>query len=840
MTVSSQLTTLSTHEGSPTYTSIGSGGGATANNDVFIEAIQSGGRRADNATDKGFMVDISSTDLSALGVHMRQWIYCFHWPSVTELNARMQSGTNVYDNHNFPLADLPLISGWLPMWLDISRIPDSIGSTSGLDESALVNPGFYLTIGNVGGAGSNTILDFSSYGTSALRWTGAGPAGTFADFASFDATNSIGAFISLFDQSFMLMTCQIGGGGVEADFTDTGFAVTVPDQPLVAQDGVNLLLDIDHASSVIDLSDGAFGAGDPVGSASRPSIYVPDDLGTVTMDGLQLPGLRRLRLNGKCTLTNSVMLLCGQVDPTNGDYGGGMDLPGTDEYIDTTTSLDVTSASGDFEIIMLVEADDWTPAGTEALASHYAGAANTTSFRLQLNGSTQLVLIVGDGTTTTTLTSTAITGPQTDGDPLWIRVTYDQSAGQADFFFSRDPQDTPSGDVSWTASGTPSGTSRTMPSQSRPILLGAENSGTPAAFFDGRIYYFEFWNDGFRATGASLGDLVLRADWRIGPDFTGSPSIRADDFNTSLDWEEQGSAPIYTTAEHNLSTACDLDGTAFKSSRSEAAIYWNVNTDPDGELDNTLWVSDGTGHAYEIGPNAPSTITLRDNTTSGYAASDGSTGNETFHNNSRKSVTLNWIGGTGNISIRNGTGASTALVISPVTATFRCFEGSTDTDIQNVRVLVLAGAVGDMNSDAPITSITRSGQTATVTTTAAHGLSTNDVVRLLDSTEEATEVQYSGVFTITVTGANTWTMTVQGSPDTPSSGSWTFSDVIINNELTDVSGEVSDTRSYSADQSIVGIAIKGGTAPTFKAQPITGTISSSAATNVPVPMTSDD
>lgn len=64
-----------------------------------------------------------------------------------------------------------------------------------------------------------------------------------------------------------------------------------------------------------------------------------------------------------------------------------------------------------------------------------------------------------------------------------------------------------------------------------------------------------------------------------------------------------------------------------------------------------------------------------------------------------------------------------------------------------------------------VTSITRSGSTATVTCT-AHGYSTGNKAAIAG----ATQSEYNGVFTITVTGANTFTYIVSGTPATPATG----------------------------------------------------------------------
>ena len=64
-----------------------------------------------------------------------------------------------------------------------------------------------------------------------------------------------------------------------------------------------------------------------------------------------------------------------------------------------------------------------------------------------------------------------------------------------------------------------------------------------------------------------------------------------------------------------------------------------------------------------------------------------------------------------------------------------------------------------------ITSITRSGNTATATTPTAHGMSNRQIAIF-----GATQAAYNGLFNITVTGANTFTYPVVGTPTTPATG----------------------------------------------------------------------
>lgn len=65
-----------------------------------------------------------------------------------------------------------------------------------------------------------------------------------------------------------------------------------------------------------------------------------------------------------------------------------------------------------------------------------------------------------------------------------------------------------------------------------------------------------------------------------------------------------------------------------------------------------------------------------------------------------------------------------------------------------------------------VSSITRSGTTATVTTVEAHQYSTADTVTISGASQGA----YNGSFTITVLSVNTFTYTVSGAPATPATG----------------------------------------------------------------------
>jgi hypothetical protein len=79
-----------------------------------------------------------------------------------------------------------------------------------------------------------------------------------------------------------------------------------------------------------------------------------------------------------------------------------------------------------------------------------------------------------------------------------------------------------------------------------------------------------------------------------------------------------------------------------------------------------------------------------------------------------------------------------------------------------------------------VSSITRSGSTASVTTAVNHGRSNGDWVFI----QGANQAEYNGLFQITVTGAATFDYTVTGTPATPATGT-IFESVNVVTTLTD-------------------------------------------------------
>jgi hypothetical protein len=148
----------------------------------------------------------------------------------------------------------------------------------------------------------------------------------------------------------------------------------------------------------------------------------------------------------------------------------------------------------------------------------------------------------------------------------------------------------------------------------------------------------------------------MQADLRWGADFTGTPAARADGIQ-SVNWEENGD-PVYTLGDDRSTTAV-LTDSAIIDSPAAAGLFWDVNTDPTGDLNGMTFESAG-GHAIEFGKNSPSSVTLISQTYTGFNAANGNV-DSTFYNNTGGALTINVSGASGNTTYLNGVGASTTV-----------------------------------------------------------------------------------------------------------------------------------------------------------------------------------
>lgn len=102
--------------------------------------------------------------------------------------------------------------------------------------------------------------------------------------------------------------------------------------------------------------------------------------------------------------------------------------------------------------------------------------------------------------------------------------------------------------------------------------------------------------------------------------------------------------------------------------------------------------------------------------------------------------------------------ASTWTPVQESDLTFRMYGANFTSTTRTVNLGQLRGAT--------VTSITRTSTTATVTTATAHGFTTGQKVVI----SGATQTDYNGAFTVTVTSPTVFTYTVANSPATPATG----------------------------------------------------------------------
>lgn len=330
-------------------------------------------------------------------------------------------------------------------------------------------------------------------------------------------------------------------------------------------------------------------------------------------------------------------------------------------------------------------------------------------------------------------------------------------------------------------------------------------------------------------TTASKGRFLMTNQCDV--DLTGSTFVDMDTFVF-----DQGVGKTVTIDECTFRRCNDITagGASFLGATivgstvaaDSAALVWDGSVDPDGYLDNMVIDSTGSPnaiHAIEFDTTSATSITLRGIDFSGFNASSGQ--NDSAFNILRTSgtVTINLVGCSSDVSLSSSyktAGATVVIVEDPVT-TKVIAQTSDGTKVSGARVFLEADSGGSVPYQASV-SITQSAGTATVSHT-AHGFSTNQYVVIRGANEE----EYNKVVQITVTGANSYTYSVDSGASSPATGSPVCSAVICYG-LTDVNGEVTDSRTFASTQPVKGWIRKTSSAPYYKTAPLSGSISNTA------------
>ena len=92
----------------------------------------------------------------------------------------------------------------------------------------------------------------------------------------------------------------------------------------------------------------------------------------------------------------------------------------------------------------------------------------------------------------------------------------------------------------------------------------------------------------------------------------------------------------------------DFDGSlfaGFEGTADTAHLVWDVNLDPNGELDNCSFEKGSAAtHALELGTNSPLTVTLTGHSYTGYNASNGQNDSTILVSRTSGTVTINYTG----------------------------------------------------------------------------------------------------------------------------------------------------------------------------------------------------
>lgn len=248
-----------------------------------------------------------------------------------------------------------------------------------------------------------------------------------------------------------------------------------------------------------------------------------------------------------------------------------------------------------------------------------------------------------------------------------------------------------------------------------------------------------------------------------------------------------------------------------------SAINWNINTDPDGYLDN-LTISKGTNahHAIEFGTSSPTSITIRGLVATGFNAANGQNDSTFYVAHTGGTVTISCVGCSGNMTYKSA-GATVVIVSDPVTVQVQV-KNASGINIENARVMVAASdGTGPFPYQETVT-ITNSGTTATVSHT-GHGMDTNDYVKI----EGASHLQNNGIHQITKISDDSYSYVMSSAPGSDPTGTIKSTFVALYG-LSNSSGIVSTTRVYSSDQNVSGWARKASATPFYKTGPISGTV----------------
>jgi hypothetical protein len=279
-----------------------------------------------------------------------------------------------------------------------------------------------------------------------------------------------------------------------------------------------------------------------------------------------------------------------------------------------------------------------------------------------------------------------------------------------------------------------------------------------------------------------------------------------------------------------------ISGCVFDSCKDDVTL---VVANAVASVTNCEFISPGASTAGTYGLEGFSTggsYNLTGLTFTGFAAGDGSTGEEAIHVLATSgTVTLNI--SCGSTPSVHSEGATINKVVNPVSVTVTC-KTSAGAVIEGARVLVEASdGAGPFPFEDSVT-ISNADETAgpiAYVTHSSHGLASNDYVVI----KGASYKENNGVHQITVINVNSYSYTLSSYPGSTPTGTieCTFAALY---GTSNASGVVTTSRVYSSNQNVIGWARKSTSSPLYKTSAIVGEVDSSDGFTATAVMIADE
>lgn len=325
MTVSASINLFTSNETANGVT-INLGGSPTLSDEIFLEGSGSlGDRVTSTAGLSGFLcLDDGPTlqDMSSAGTHVGMWLYVSVYSILNQLQMVMSNttatsgggsaGNNYAGMALTPSSDYPQLGGWYRIWADTSLFnsPDTtVGSWTSGDISTVGAVGAAVEFTTApGGSTSNVIIDaihFTNGSNPVLIATSTG--NTFATFSTADdittaGSGQFGAF-KLLNGVYQCLSRIALSDTNATTFSDSGFTIIFPNQPLVASNYMGINVDLSNASTSVSLTSGNITS---VGT-SKGDLVASGTSGALTITDTSLIDLRQVTLTSSCEVSGGTL-----------------------------------------------------------------------------------------------------------------------------------------------------------------------------------------------------------------------------------------------------------------------------------------------------------------------------------------------------------------------------------------------------------------------------------------------------------------------------------------------------------------------------------------------------